>query len=163
MVLGFDPILRRDLRRAGLLHDVGKLAISNLILDKPGRLTNKEFAAVKAHPAHSLEILGRAPCFAPIAELAANHHERIDGTGYPRGLSGAELDMPMRVLAVADVYEALTADRPYRGPLPVDQALGIMWREVPGGLDGDAVAALEVPLGVRGAAAPRSRRTLSAS
>jgi HD-GYP domain-containing protein (c-di-GMP phosphodiesterase class II) len=102
---------------------------------------------VKEHPAYSLAILERAPCFAPIAALAANHHERIDGTGYPRGLGDAELDLPMRVLAVADVYEALTADRPYRGPLPVEKALDIVSWEVPGRLDRRVFAALESHLG----------------
>ena len=145
--LGFDAVARRDLRRAGLLHDVGKLAISNLILDKPGKLTHDEFTLIKQHPVFTREILERAPCFAPIADLAANHHERLDGTGYPRGLAGADLGLPMRVLAVADVYEALTADRPYRGPLPVEQALGIVAREVPDRLDRDAVRALERYLG----------------
>ena len=146
-VLGFDAVVLRDLRRAGLLHDIGKLAISNLILDKPGKLTDDEFATIKEHPAYSLRILERAPIFASIADLAANHHERIDGTGYPRQLDGAVLDMPVRALAVADVYEALTADRPYRGPLPVEKALDIVSWEVPGRLDRDAFAALETYLG----------------
>jgi HD-GYP domain-containing protein (c-di-GMP phosphodiesterase class II) len=146
-VLGFDPVVRRDLRRAGLLHDIGKLAISNRILDKPGKLTDDEFATVKEHPAYSLRILQRAPCFASIADLAADHHERIDGTGYPRGRGGDELGMPVRVLAVADVYEALTADRPYRGPMPVEKALDIVSWEVPGRLDRAAFSALESWLG----------------
>jgi len=146
-VLGFDAVVQRDLRRAGLLHDIGKLAISNRILDKPGKLTDDEFAAVKEHPAYSLRILERAPCFAAIADLAADHHERIDGTGYPRRLAGDALDMPVRVLAVADVFEALTADRPYRGPLPVEKALDIVAWEVPGRLDRSAFAALETWLG----------------
>ena len=146
-VLGFDPVLQRDLRRAGLLHDVGKLALSNRVLDKPGKLTDDEFALVKQHPGFSLQILERAACFAPIAALAANHHERIDGRGYPRGLGGAALDLPMRVLAVADVYEALTADRPYRGPLPVEEALAIISAEVPDRLDPVAALALETYLG----------------
>ena len=146
-VLGFDAEVQRDLRRAGLLHDIGKLAISNRILDKPGKLTDDEFATIKEHPAYSLRILERAPCFAPIADLAANHHERIDGTGYPRGLTGEALDLPVRALAVADVYEALTADRPYRGPLDEDKALDIVSWEVPGRLDRTAFAALEAWLG----------------
>ena len=146
-VLGFDPVLQRDLRRAGLLHDIGKLAISNRILDKPGKLTDAEFATVKEHPAYSLRILQRAPCFAPIADLASDHHERIDGTGYPRGLCGDQLGRAVRALAVADVYEALTADRPYRGPLSVEKALDIVSWEVPGRLDRAAFAALETWLG----------------
>ena len=140
--LGFHPDTLRDLRRAGLLHDVGKLAVNNLILDKPGRLTDEEFAVVRRHPVHSREILELAPCFAPIAALAANHHERLDGRGYPRGLGAEDLDLAMRVLAVADVYEALTATRPYRDALPVDVALGIMARDVPHSLDASAFGAL---------------------
>ncbi len=145
--LRFDAETQRDLRRAGLLHDVGKLAISNRILDKPDKLTDAEFEKIKQHPVYSLEILRRAPCFAPIAALAANHHERIDGTGYPRGLAADELDMPMRALAVADVYEALTAERPYRAAMPRERALAILAREVPGRLDAGAFAALESYVG----------------
>jgi putative nucleotidyltransferase with HDIG domain len=145
-VLGFDTDERRILRRAGLLHDIGKLAVSNRILDKPGRLTDEEFQIVRTHPTHTLHILKRAPCFAPLAELAANHHEKLDGSGYPRSLGAEDLDLPMRVLAVADVYEALTADRPYRGPLSVDEALAIIDLEVPHRLDAGVRRALEIHL-----------------
>ncbi len=145
--LGFDRDQRRILRRAALLHDIGKLAISNRILDKPGKLSAEEFRAIQTHPAHTLSILQRAPCFAQLADLAANHHEKLDGSGYPRALGGAELDVPMRVLAVADIYEALTADRPYRGPMGVDEALAIIDRDVPNRLDADVRAALERHLG----------------
>jgi putative nucleotidyltransferase with HDIG domain len=145
-VLDFDMNDRRILRRAGLLHDIGKLAISNRILDKPGKLSAEEFRSVQTHPVHTLRILERAPCFAQLAELAANHHERLDGTGYPRSLGADALDLPMRVLAVADVYEALTADRPYRGPLPVEEALAIIDQDVPHRLDADVRQALEIHL-----------------
>ena len=83
-----------------------------------------------------------------LADLAANHHEKLDGSGYPRSLDAADLDLPMRVLAVADVYEALTADRPYRGPLPVEEALAIIDRDVPRKLDADVRGALEVHVGL---------------
>ena len=146
-VLGFDPETRRRLRRAGLLHDIGKLAISNRILDKPGKLTDEEFATIRSHPARSLEVLERAPCFAGLAALAANHHEKLDGSGYPRGLTADVLDLPMRVLAVADIYEALTADRPYRGPMPPEKALAIVTADVPHKLDRDARDALETYIG----------------
>jgi putative nucleotidyltransferase with HDIG domain len=146
-VLRFDGDGRRILRRASLLHDIGKLAISNRILDKPGKLSDDEFRAIKTHPVHTLRILERAPCFAELADLAANHHEKLDGSGYPRGLRADELDLPMRVLAVADVYEALTADRPYRGPLPVQEALEIIDRDIPGRLDAEVRSALEVHVG----------------
>jgi putative nucleotidyltransferase with HDIG domain len=106
-VLEFDPVQRRILRRAGLLHDIGKLAISNRILDKPGQLSDEEFSAIKTHPVHTLRILERAPCFAELADLAANHHEKLDGSGYPRSPRAGDLDVPMRVLAVADVRDAL--------------------------------------------------------
>lgn len=134
-VLGFADDERRIIRRAGLLHDIGKLAVSNRILDKPGKLTDEEFRAIKTHPVHTLRILERAPCFAELADLAANHHEKLDGSGYPRSLKAEDLDLPMRVLAVADVYEALTADRPYRPPLTPERALSIIDEDVPGRLD----------------------------
>jgi putative nucleotidyltransferase with HDIG domain len=152
-VLGFDAAERRVMRRAALLHDIGKLAVSNRILDKPGRLNDEEFRAVQTHPVHTLNILRRAPCFAELADLAANHHEKLDGSGYPRSLCAGELDLPMRVLAVADVFEALTADRPYRGPLPLEQALAIIDRDVPHRLDAGVRAALEIHLGRTSAAA----------
>jgi putative nucleotidyltransferase with HDIG domain len=141
-MLGFAAAELVRLRRAGLLHDIGKLAISNRILDKPGKLTDEEFAIIRTHPAYSLQILQRAACFAPIAELAANHHEKLDGSGYPRGLDAASLDLPMRVLAVADIYEALTAARPYRGPMGPQEALAIVSQGVPRHLDGDVRDAL---------------------
>ena len=131
------------MRRAALLHDIGKLAISNRILDKPGRLTDEEFRAVKAHPVYTRQILARAPCFASLADLAANHHEKLDHSGYPRALGAPDLDLPMRILAVADVYEALTADRPYRGSMPVEQALSIIDRDVPHRLDAEVRRALD--------------------
>jgi putative nucleotidyltransferase with HDIG domain len=144
--LGFDADKRRILRRAALLHDIGKLAISNRILDKPGKLSDEEFRAIKTHPVHTLRILERAPCFSELADLAANHHEKLDGSGYPRGLAAGDLDLPMRVLAMADVYEALTADRPYRPPLAPEEALAIIDRDVPHRLDLEVRSALEVHL-----------------
>ncbi len=145
-VLGFDLDARRTMRHAALLHDIGKLAISNRILDKPGSLTDEEFDAIKAHPVHTLSILGRAPCFSGLADLAANHHEKLDGSGYPRGLDAAALDLPMRVLTMADVYEALTAQRPYRPALTAQEALTIIDRDVPGRLDPTVRSALGLHL-----------------
>jgi HD-GYP domain-containing protein (c-di-GMP phosphodiesterase class II) len=142
------------MRRAALLHDIGKLAVSNRILDKPGKLSDKEFRAIRTHPMHTLSILERAPCFAQLADLAANHHEKLDGSGYPRSLAADDLDLPMRVLAVADIYEALTADRPYRGPLASEDALAIIDRDVPRRLDADVRTALGIHLARTGAAGP---------
>jgi HD-GYP domain-containing protein (c-di-GMP phosphodiesterase class II) len=141
--LGFDPVALRDLRRAGLLHDVGKLGISNAILDKPGKLTDEEFHQIRLHPAYSEQILLRIRAFSHWAVDAAAHHERLDGRGYHRGVDGSVLSPMARTLAVADVFEALTADRPYRDALSADEALEIMRRDVGAAFCSSAFAALE--------------------
>ncbi|HEX6041272.1 HD-GYP domain-containing protein [Longimicrobium sp.] len=145
-VLGFGPEALRDLRRAALLHDVGKLGVSNRILDKPGKLTEQEFSAVRRHPEHTYHILARVARFRPLAETAASHHERMDGRGYHRGLPAGELPVAARVLAVADVCDALSAERPYRGALPREQVLGIMRADAGPGLCPDCFHALETAL-----------------
>ena len=144
--LGAEGEQLADVRRAALLHDVGKLAVSSRILDKPRRLTEEEFAKIREHPVVTARILRRVPGFDHLATLAGAHHERLDGRGYPHGLSGDELTMPMRVLAVADVYEALTSERPYRAAMTNAQALAVLRTEVPRRLDGDAFGALEALL-----------------
>lgn len=116
----------RDQMRAGLLHDIGKLGVSSRILDKPGKLTEEEFERVKEHPALSRDILLRAAPFKNIVERCANHHEKLDGSGYPRGLTGEDLDRPTRILTVADIFDALSKDRPYRPGMPLEQALAIL-------------------------------------
>ncbi len=152
-VLGSGDEELGDLRRAALLHDVGKLAISNRILDKPGSLTAAEFATVRAHPLMTERILGRVPGFQHLAPLASAHHERLDGRGYPHGLTATELTMPMRTLAIADVYEALTSARPYRPAMTSARALEIIRADVPERLDAHAFSALETLLD-RGADIP---------
>jgi putative nucleotidyltransferase with HDIG domain len=134
----------RDLRRAALLHDIGKLAVSSRILDKPGRLDPDEIAAIREHPRYTQQILERVACLRGIVETAASHHERLDGGGYHRGLGALDLSRPARILAVADVYEALTADRPYREAMPADRALAIVREQRGTGLCPAAVDALEV-------------------
>lgn len=133
--LGLKPDHRRWLRRAALLHDLGKLAISNQVLDKPGKLDETEWQAIKSHPVHSEAILARVGAFASIAPIAAAHHERLDGKGYPYGLKGDEICLEARILTVADVFDALTAERPYRAAMPIAKALAI--------LDGDANSAFD--------------------
>lgn len=118
-----------DQLRAGLLHDIGKLGISNRILDKPGKLTDEEFAQIKKHPALTYDILSRVTPFESILERTANHHEKLDGSGYPRGLTGEELDLPSRILTVADIFDALASDRPYRAGMPMEKVLGILNEE----------------------------------
>ena len=106
-------------------------------------LTSGEWGAVRRHPKLSLVILRAVPALADVARLAVMHHERLDGSGYPYGMTAAELDMPARILQVADVAEALTAERPYRAALPVDEVLSIMRAEAGARLDARAFAALE--------------------
>ena len=131
-VLGFDPVVLRDLRRAGLLHDIGKLAISNLILDKPGKLTDDGVRDYQGAPG-VLPPDPRARTRLRLDRGSRRRPPRADRRhGLPAAARGRRLGMPVRVLAVADVYEALTADRPYRGPLPVEKALDIVSWEVPG-------------------------------
>lgn len=135
-----------DVRRAGLLHDLGKLGVPNLILDKPGRLDASEFEVIRRHPELTLRILQPVPAFAAVAEMAACHHERLDGRGYFRGMTEPELALGARVVAVADVYEALTADRPYRAAMAPEAALAIMREEAGRHLAADVVDALESTL-----------------
>ena len=140
---GFGPDASRDLMRAGLLHDIGKLGISNRILDKPGGLTGAEYAKIKEHPRLTYDILSRVGPFRPIAETAANHHEKLDGSGYHRGIGAEDLDLPSRMLAVADIYDALSADRPYHRALPQEKVIDILREKAGTKLDPDCVAILE--------------------
>ncbi len=133
----------RGFLRAALLHDIGKLGVSNRILDKPGPLEPDEWAAIRTHPLRTHELLMRVPALREHAGIAAAHHERLDGSGYPHGLSGDDLPLEARVIAVADVYEALTATRPYRAAIARDDALALLRGEAAAGrLDGDCVEAL---------------------
>ena len=141
--MGLPGPLRCDLHRAGLLHDIGKLGVSNRILDKAGPLTARERARVQRHPAHGWRILKRARAFRSFAWPAVLHHERLDGSGYPWGIDGTELDLTTRILSVADVFEALTAKRPYRAPMAPTAALAVLRRECGAGYDPRVVDALE--------------------
>lgn len=124
--LEFSERAQTRLRRAALLHDIGKLAVPNAILDKPGALTPEEWAVIKQHPAHTLNVLRQVPIFEELAEDAANHHERMDGRGYVRGLSAAQLTPTARVLAVAGVVDALMSARPYREAMALDEVLALI-------------------------------------
>lgn len=141
--LGLPDLERRRLRRAALLHDIGKLGVSNSILDKPGKLDEAEWAEIKRHPSLGQIILGRVAAFAELAEVAANHHERLDGAGYPRRLGAEEIGRDARIVAVADIFDALTADRPYRKAMDIDTAFGILDEMTGSALDAACVAALK--------------------
>ena len=121
--LGLKPPECERIRLAGLLHDVGKLALERSVLHKTGPLSQDEWRQVREHPGLSAHIIGGVAHFAPFLPGARHHHERYDGRGYPDGLSGTEIPLDARVLAVADAYDAMTSDRSYRGALPHADAI----------------------------------------
>ena len=131
-----------DIVRGALLHDIGKLGISTAILEKPGKLDSDEFDQIKLHPKYSDMILRRIPTFEAIADLASTHHERLDGKGYWRGLGGEELSLASRIMTVSDVFDALSANRPYRDALPLQTIFQIMDRDAGTAFDPDCLHAL---------------------
>lgn len=140
--LGLSQQRRRWLKRGALLHDVGKLGVSNSVLDKAGALDRAEWDAVKQHAAFTETILGRIDAFRELASIAGAHHERLDGSGYPRGLGADEIRLETRIITTADIFDAITAARPYRGAIPVPQALDMMSKTVGTALDPQCFDAL---------------------
>lgn len=140
--LGLDQERRRWLKRGALLHDVGKLGVSNSVLDKAGQLDADEWQAVRAHAALTESILSRIHAFSELARVAGAHHERLDGGGYPRGLKAEEITMETRIITTADIFDAITAERPYRGAVPIPKTLEMMAKTVGSALDPDCYAAL---------------------
>jgi putative nucleotidyltransferase with HDIG domain len=132
----------KQLRRAALLHDIGKLSVPNSILEKPGRLTNEEWVSVKNHPYYTLEILKKIPGFERLSQDAAAHHEKLDGSGYWRGWGSEQLSRFARILAVADIFDALHAKRPYRDGMPLEKVFQILREDAPRALDLPTVEAL---------------------
>ena len=141
--MGLAPNERRWLRRGALLHDIGKLGVSNRILDKAGPLDTAEWAAVQRHAMHTEQILGRIGSFGVLARVAGAHHEKLDGTGYPRGLDARHIRLETRIITTADIFDALTADRPYRPAMPTAKALQVMRDSIGSAIDADCFAALE--------------------
>jgi HD-GYP domain-containing protein (c-di-GMP phosphodiesterase class II) len=140
-------------RRAGLVHDLGRLGVSNAIWDKPGELSHAETERVRLHPYLTERMLASSPALAPLAAIAVQHHERLDGSGYPRGLTGSAMSPEGRVLAAADFYHSRTEPRPHRPALTPDEAAAQLRAEARAGrMDGDAVTA------VLGAAGHRATR-----
>lgn len=123
---GFSEVESEKLYLAGLLHDIGKLAVPNEILMKPGTLTDNEYAIVKQHPYYSYYILQQVEGFEEISIWAGSHHETLDGNGYPFGLKAPEINLGSRILTVADIYCALLEDRPYRDGMTYSQTMSIM-------------------------------------
>jgi putative nucleotidyltransferase with HDIG domain len=122
-----DPQLLHTIQTAALLHDIGKLAIPDRLLDKPGPLTSDEYDQVKQHAAIGADILSGVPFPGPLALLVRHHHENWDGTGYPDGRRGDAIPIGARVLAIVDCYDALTSDRPYRRALAHNSAIAMIY------------------------------------
>jgi HD-GYP domain-containing protein (c-di-GMP phosphodiesterase class II) len=155
--LGLSPSRLRTLAIGGLLHDIGKLSISASILQKPGPLDDFEYSLVKLHPERGRELLSELGGFdESVGRLVLDHHERLDGTGYPRGLRGDDLDLGTRILSVCDVYDALVSARVYRPPWTRDQALELLRGESGVAFDARCVSALENVLAGRSATAGRA-------
>jgi putative nucleotidyltransferase with HDIG domain len=122
-ILGLTQKQLENLEQAGLLHDIGKIGISAKILDKPGKLTDEEYRIICEHPVKGANILQPIEEYAEVMPVAMQHHEWFNGKGYPDGLSGEEISIGARILSVADVFDALTSDRPYREGMSVEIAI----------------------------------------
>jgi HD-GYP domain-containing protein (c-di-GMP phosphodiesterase class II) len=152
--LRLDSRTSTDIQVAAHLHDLGRLAVTNAIWEKPGPLTSAEWEQVRTHAYRSERILATSATLEHLAPLAGMHHERLDGSGYHRGSSGREQPVAVRVLAAADVFQAMTQDRPHRARLSAEQAANELVRDARAGrLDGECVAAV---LEAAGQARPRS-------
>jgi putative two-component system response regulator len=142
--LGITGSQREVLRKGSLLHDVGKISIPDDILNKPGRLSEEEFAAIRRHPVTGAHIVEPLVSMREAVPLIRWHHERLDGKGYPDGLRGEQIPLMVRVLSVCDVYDSLASDRPYRAGMPHARCLEILREEAwGGGLDGELVQLFE--------------------
>jgi hypothetical protein len=139
--MGMEPSRINGLRMAALSHDVGKIDVPIELLSKPGRLSSVEFELIKQHPRAGYQILQSVDFEQPVAEMVLQHHERMDGSGYPRGLRGEEILTEARIMAIADVFEAIMSFRPYRPALGVDRAREEIVANRGGSFDPDAVDA----------------------
>lgn len=124
--MGFDEETAQKMYLAGALHDIGKVAVGNEILEKPGRLTDEEFTTMKDHASYTYYILSEIDGFEELRDWAAFHHERLDGTGYPFGKTAADLNTQERMMACVDIYQALTESRPYKQGMSHEKACGIL-------------------------------------
>jgi HD-GYP domain-containing protein (c-di-GMP phosphodiesterase class II) len=125
------------------VHDVGKLSVPNEILQKPGALTEEEYDVIKRHPELGSELVRQLGFSSQVARLVLDHHERLDGSGYPRGLGAPDLDIETRILAVCDVFDALLSQRVYRAAWTTDKALELLSEQSGTGFDPACVEALE--------------------
>ncbi len=145
--MGLDAAAVRRLAIAGLLHDIGKLQVPEAILNKPGRLTDEEFAVIRTHPGRGAELLAHLGGFADEVPIVRSHHERFEGGGYPDGIAGQRIPLEARILTACDVFDALTSRRAYREPWPEQRALSLLRDESGTSFDPACVAALLAVLG----------------
>jgi HD-GYP domain-containing protein (c-di-GMP phosphodiesterase class II) len=139
--LHLRPALRVHLRNGTPLHDIGKIGISDEILRKPGRLSQEEIEYMRSHTWKGAALLETIPSFAPLVPIVRSHHERWDGRGYPDGLAGSDIPLPARIVAVADAFDAMTSDRPYRPAMTLDRALLEIHRQAGAQFDPDCAEA----------------------
>lgn len=145
--MGFDEETVQKMYLAGALHDIGKVAVGNEILEKPDRLTDAEFAVMKHHAAYTYNILSEIDNFEEIRDFAAFHHERLDGTGYPFGKDASELNVQERMMACIDIYQALTESRPYKKGMSHERACEILKNMADKGwLDMDIIDKIEMSM-----------------
>jgi putative nucleotidyltransferase with HDIG domain len=145
--IGLDAASLARLRQGGLLHDIGKIGVPATILDKPGPLSDSELVVMQSHPAIGANIVESVRAFRDLVPLVLHHHELLDGSGYPHGLRGDEIPGLVRILTVADVYDALVSNRPYRNGLGADVALGILVKDAGTKFDERAVGVLREMVG----------------
>jgi putative two-component system response regulator len=138
--VGISAADRDTLRRGGILHDIGKISVPDAILDKPGKLTAEEYAIIKQHPSQGVKMVEPLESLRDVIPIIRWHHERLDGRGYPDGLAGSEIPRLVRILSVADVYDALASERPYRAAMSLGECLRVLRSDAAGGgLDSDLV------------------------
>jgi putative nucleotidyltransferase with HDIG domain len=149
--LGIEEKEIVSIRRGALLHDIGKLSVPNKILDKNGKLTAQEWETIRLHPYYTQRILEKISGFKHLAFIASTHHEKLDGSGYYRNLRATQLPMSSRAITMADIYDALSAKRPYRDALPTEQVFEIISKDVPKALDASCFEALKSVVSQEGA------------
>lgn len=144
VAMGYAEYEADELLHAAPMHDIGKIGIPDAILGKPGRLTEEEWAVMRQHTVIGARILGDHPSglLRQAAAIALNHHEKWDGSGYPNGLAGEDIPLDARVVAIADVFDALTSERPYKRAWPVEEAVALIRRESGKHFDPQAATAL---------------------
>lgn len=124
--LGYSQLDLDLLRQGGILHDIGKIALREEVLNKPGRLTAEEYEHIKIHPVVGYNILKQVPELEPLLPIVLSHHERIDGRGYPHSVPGGGIPLNARITAIADTFDAITSSRPYRDAMPLEKAIAIL-------------------------------------